>query len=52
MYTYVREQLEAMLECGVIRESNSHHCSPITVVAKKVFFNSGSDLRILADEAV
>ena len=35
IYTDMREQLEAMLECGVIRESNSPHCSPITVVAKK-----------------
>ena len=35
MYTDVREQLEAMLECGVIRESNSPYCSPITVVVKK-----------------
>ena len=44
MYTDVREQLEAMLECGVIRESNSPHCSPITVVAKK-----GGRTRICCD---
>ena len=35
MYTDLHEQFEAMLECGVIRESNSPYCSPITVVAKK-----------------
>ena len=89
MYTDVREQLEAMLECGVVRESNSPYCSPITVVARKdgrariccdfrtlnkrtkkdakslprieetidmlgdakVFFNPGSEVRILADKS-
>lgn len=35
MYSDVREQLESMLKCGVIRESCSPYSSPITVVAKK-----------------
>ena len=35
MYDDVKQQLETMLQCGVIRESNSPYSSPVTVVAKK-----------------
>ena len=35
MYADVKEQLESMLKCGVIRESNSPYSSPVTIVAKK-----------------
>ena len=35
MYVDVREQLQSMLKCGVIRESSSPYASPVTIVAKK-----------------
>ena len=35
MYVDVREQLQSMLKCGVIRESSSPCVSPVTIVAKK-----------------
>ena len=35
MYADVREQLQSMLKCGVIRESSSPYAYPVTIVAKK-----------------
>ena len=35
MYVDVREQLQSMLKCGVIRESSSPYAYPVTIVAKK-----------------
>ena len=35
MYVDVREQLQSMLKCGVIRESSSPYASSVTMVAKK-----------------
>ena len=35
MYVDVREQLQSMLKCGVIREFSSPYASPVTIVAKK-----------------
>ena len=35
MYVDVREQLQLMLKCGLIRESSSPYASPVTIVTKK-----------------